>query len=99
MTDEKDPGSLTQADLDAQQQAAADEAERHGEDRRAQALAEHRAHPHTRLTELQATLAAPTALDINGRVSALHSVLSRLLQIIKEHTPAPDDPGANSLGD
>ena len=94
MMDEKDPGSLTQADLDAQL-AAADEAARQEEDRRAQALAEHRAHPHTRLTELQATLAAPTALDVNGRVNTLHNVVSRLLQIIKEHTPTPEQENSN----
>jgi hypothetical protein len=47
------------------------------------------AHPHTRLTALQTQMRAPN-LDVNARIGMLTSVVSQLVQIIKEHTPAPE---------
>jgi hypothetical protein len=49
------------------------------------------AHPHTQLMGILRDLRAPTALDINGRVGALHVAVSRLAQLVLEHTPPPPD--------
>ena len=55
-------------------------------------IAKFNAHPHTRLTNLQKQLVAPgQALDAPGRIATLHSVIGQLVQIIKEHTPAPGE--------
>jgi hypothetical protein len=54
-------------------------------------LALRMAHPHRRLTELQTTMQAPGTIDVNARIGMLHNVVSRLIQIIKEHTPAPEE--------
>jgi hypothetical protein len=68
-----------------------------------QRLAELNAHPHTRLANLQKQMAAPGVLDVNARIGMLHSVISQLVQIIKEHTPGaprhPDDPEEVSDGE
>ena len=53
-------------------------------------IAAFNSHPHTRLTGLQKQMSAPTALDVSGRIGMLHSVVAQLVQIIKEHTPAPE---------
>lgn len=54
--------------------------------------AEHARHPHTRLTALQKQL-TDRHLDVPARIGNLHSVTAQLIQIIKEHTPAPGEPG------
>lgn len=103
MSDEKDPAMLTQAELNAPVEAEAEQRELDGVEAKRledqQRIAEHMAHPHTRLTNLQKQMAAPGSLDVTGRIGMLHSVLSQLVQIIKEHTPAPNEPGdANGQG-
>lgn len=64
--------------------------------RRAEMIAEHQNHPHTRLKGILKDLQAPTALDINGRVASVHRAVAGLAQIILQHTPEgpphPDDP-------
>jgi hypothetical protein len=56
-------------------------------DRRAALMA----HPHTQLRGILNDLRAPTALDINGRVGALHQAVARLTQLVLQHTPPPND--------
>ena len=67
------------------EEAAAKEAQA-----KAEARAAYAAHPHTQLTKLLADLRTP-ALDINARVSQVHNAVSRLAQLVLQHTPPPDD--------
>jgi len=59
----------------------------------AQRRADFMAHPHTRLSALQTQLTDRRVLDSAAKIGNLQSVLSQLIQIVKDHTPAPNRPG------
>ena len=80
---EQHPVEPTAEEIAAEKAAQAAAAEQ-------QRIAEFNAHPHTRLSDLQKQLTAPGNLDVNARIGMLHSVVSQLLQVIKQHTPAPE---------
>ena len=55
-----------------------------------QRLAEQMAHPHAQLSKLLDDLRGPSALDINGRIGLALQGISRLAQIVLNHTPPPE---------
>lgn len=56
-----------------------------------QRLAEQMAHPHAQLSKLLDDLRGPSALDINGRIGLALQGISRLAQIVLNHTPPPQE--------
>lgn len=83
---EQEPGAAAQREgLDdaTEREAAAHDEDARREHDRNQRVAEFNAHPHTQLTDiLKGLQSRPTALDINGRVGALHSAVARLAQLM-----------------
>jgi hypothetical protein len=91
---DQEPGAAAQEQMDAanrQEGPSADE-QRAEEARVAAQQREGRrlAHPHTRLTALQKTLATPTH-DVSDRIGALHNVVTQLIGMIKEYTPPHEE--------
>jgi hypothetical protein len=76
----------------------ADEKERAARDAQTAKAAELARHPHTQLRGILDSLRAPTALDINGRLGTLQVAVTRLAQLILQHTPAPPQEDANGEG-
>lgn len=74
----QEPGAAAQNDL-RQPEPSQEELDRQ---KRAQAIAEFNAHPHTQLTGILSDLRKPSGLDINGRVATLHSAVARLTQLM-----------------
>jgi hypothetical protein len=88
MTDEAIAGTAIADESDAAEQ---ERIAKYNEEQ--QRLAEFNAHPHTLLNGILKDLRAPSALDANGRLNTLQHAVSRLVQVIIQHTPPlPEKP-------